>query len=263
MQKLFLLSVLSGILFLSSCNTNDGTTSLIVRLTDSPGDFEKVLIDIQAVEVHAEAWADNDNENWVTLNTNPGVYDLLQLTGGVSAVIADDQFPAGTISQLRLILGENNAVVIDGVEYELKVPSGSTSGLKVLVQADLVEGIAYSILLDFDAAKSVVEAGSSGKFLLKPVIKAITNATDGAIKGVVLPASETVAVYAINGSDTLSTSFAVENNSDYFLSGLPTGNYTVGFDPGELSDYQSVVLNDVGVTVGEVTTLDDISLTLK
>jgi hypothetical protein len=130
------------------------------------------------------------------------------------------------------------------------------------LQADLVEGITYSVLIDFDAAKSVVATGS-GKYNLKPVIKAVTEAQDGAIKGVILPAEESVAVYALQGEDTVSTSYAVENNSDYFLGGLPTGSYTVSFDPGELSAYQVLMIEAVDVTVGEVTTLDDVTLDLK
>ena len=95
------------------------------------------------------------------------------------------------------------------------------------------------------------------------MIKAVTEAQDGAIKGVVLPAEESIAVYALVGEDTLSTSYAVENNSDYFLGGLPTGSYSVSFDPGELSDYQGVVIDNVEVTVGEVTNLEEVTLVLK
>ena len=61
----------------------------------------------------------------------------------------------------------------------------------------------------------------------------------------------------------LSTSYAVENNSDYFLGGLMSGTYTVSYDPGDSSDYQGVVLENINVTVGEVTTLDEVTLELK
>jgi hypothetical protein len=240
---------------LASCNKEEGTTSMVVRLTDSPGDYEKVNIDLLSVQIHTNTGDQDDG--WQTMDSNPGIYDLLTLTNGVESVIADDTYPTGRISQLRLILGDNNSVVVDGIEYPLKVPSGSESGLKVQIHADLVEGIDYSVLIDFDAAKSVVETGASDKYILKPVIKAITEALDGAVKGTVLPAELGVAVYAISGTDTLSTSYAIENNSDFFLGGLADGSYTISFDPGDLSGYQGIVMENVSVTLGEVNDLGE------
>jgi len=142
------------------------------------------------------------------------------------------------------------------INTEYAIPS-IKSGLKILIQADLIEGIAYSVLIDFDAAKSVVETGAAEKYILKPVIKAITEAQDGAVKGTVLPAELGVAVYAIQGEDTLSTSYAIENNADYFLGGLADGSYTISYDPGELSGYQGVVKENVSVSVGSVTDLGE------
>jgi len=262
MKKTVFLAFIAGLFFMVSCNKDEGTTALVVRLTDSPGDYERVNIDLESVQVHVNSEADDQDAGWVTVDSNPGIYDLLELTNGVSTVVADDQFPTGRISQMRLILGEDNSVVVDGVEHDLKIPSGSESGLKILLQADLNAGITYAVLIDFDAAKSVIATGS-GDYNLKPVIKAITETQDGAIKGVVLPAELSVAVYTLQGADTLSTSYAVENNSDYFLGGLPTGTYTVSFDPGELSDYTGKLIEDVDVTVGEVTSLDDVTLELR
>ena len=242
-----------AMMLFSSCNNQETTTSFVVRLTDSPGDYEIVNIDIQAVEVHS------DNGGWMSLETNVDVYDLLTLTNGVETVIANDDLPAGKVSQLRLILGDNNSVVVDGESFPLTIPSGSESGLKLQIHADLTEGITYSVLLDFDAAKSIVATGS-GKYILKPVIKAITEAQDGAIQGSVLPAAESVAVYAIIGDDTVSTSYAAEGNADFFLGGLADGSYKIGFDPGELSDYQKFIIEDVAVTIGKVTDIGETTL---
>ena len=252
MKRTFLVILGLAALSFSSCNNDEATTSFIVRLTDSPGDYEKVNIDLLSVQIHTNEGDQDDG--WQTLDSNPGIYDLLTLTNGVESVIADDTYPSGRVSQLRLVLGENNSVVVDGIEYPLSVPSGSESGLKVLINADLEEGIAYSVLIDFDAAKSVIETGAQA-YILKPVIKAITEAQDGAIKGTVLPAELGVAVYAISGEDTLSTSYAIENNPDFFLGGLLDGTYTISFDPGDLSGYQGVVIEDVSVSIGSVTDL--------
>jgi len=245
-------------LFCMSCNKDETTTSFVVRLTDSPGDYEAVNIDLQAIEIHVSTG--EQSSGWTTLDTNTGIYDLLALTNGVETVIASDQYPTGRVSQIRLVLGESNSVVIDGQSFPLKIPSGSESGLKILINADLVEGISYSVLLDFDAAKSVVATGASEKYILKPVIKAVTEAQDGAVKGSVIPAELGVAVYALQGEDTLSTSYAIEGNADFFLGGLADGSYTISFDPGELSGFQGIIIENVSVTVGNVNDLGEIEL---
>ena len=253
MKKLFVFAAGISFIMLSACSKNEGTTSFVVRLTDTPGDYQKVNIDIQSVEVHS------DISGWTTLDTNVDVYDLLTLTNGIETVIASDELPAGRVSQLRLILGDNNSVVVDDVEHPLTVPSGSESGLKLQIHADLIEGITYSVLLDFDAAKSIVNTGS-GKYILKPVVKTITEAQDGAVQGSVLPAELSVGVYAIIGEDTLSTSYAAEGNADFFLGGLATGEYTISLDPGMLSGYKGVVFENVSVTIGSVTDIGETQL---
>ena len=247
MKNLFTIALGLSFILLYGCSNNEGTTSFVVRLTDDAGDYQKVNIDILSVEVHSD-----NGDGWTTLDSNADVYDILTLTDGIETVIANDVLPAGRVSQLRLILGDNNSVVIDDETFPLTVPSGSESGLKLQINADLVEGITYSVLLDFDAAKSIVATGS-GKYMLKPVIRTITNAQDGAVQGTVLPAEESVAVYAIIGEDTVSTSYAAEGNAYFFLGGLANGSYKIGIEPGELSGYQKVIIENVVVTIGSVT----------
>ena len=153
----------------SACDDQEaGNARLVVRLTDAPADYQEVNVDIQSVEVNVSG------SGWTSLeNTNSGVYNLLDLTNGLSVVLADAEIPAGYVSQLRLVLGDNNTLKMDDVIHDLSTPSAQQSGLKLQVNTDLIAGITYEILLDFDAARSVVKAGNSGKHNLKPVIRAI------------------------------------------------------------------------------------------
>src|SRR6185369_2567505 len=96
------------------------------------------------------------------------------------------------------------------------------------VQAELTSGITYIIKLDFDAARSIVQ-NSSG-YSLKPVIRVITSATSGAIKGSISPLDATPAVYAIIGADTLGTTYP-DITGNFLISGLPQGTYAVSFNP--------------------------------
>jgi len=238
-----------------SCQPEENA-KLVIRLTDSPGDYEAVNIDLQGIEVHGEG-------GWTQLpNVHTGIYNLLDLTDGKETVLVSSDYPAGKITQIRLILGDNNSILMNGQDFPLETPSAQQSGLKLLLNAELTAGITYSVLLDFDAAKSIVETGS-GRRNLKPVVKVISDALDGAISGEVTPEELTVAVFAIDGLDTLGTSYVKEGATNFFIGGLPAGSYTLSFDPGEMSGYLAATKEDVIVALGKITTAGNTTLELE
>lgn len=260
MNKLKFLLLFAFLAILAiSCNDDQANSRLIIRLTDSPGDYNAVKVDVQSIEVHRSTG--NQESGWITLDgVNAAVYDLLDFTNGIDVVLADTEFPTGQLSQMRLVLGDSNSVDVDGVTHHLETPSALQSGLKLQINETLEEGITYQFLLDFDAAKSVIKAGGSGQFNLKPVIKVITEATSGAIKGIVLPDSLNVAVYAMIGADTIATTYAIEDVSGYLLGSLARDTYDVVFDPGEMSGFQPSTIEGVEVVLGEVTNTGEITL---
>lgn len=244
-----IVSIVVAFLFLSSCSSDEKNARVEVRLTDAPGDYEEVLIDIQDVEIHSSGG--DQQGGWVSLDVTPGVYNLLELTNGLDTLLGDTELPAGKISQLRLVLGENNSITVDGETHELSTPSAQQSGLKLNLHATLRPGVTYKILLDFDVARSIVETGN-GNYILKPVIRAISEATGGAIEGSVSVPESSPAVYAIMNSDTIGTTFA-DSTGAFLIKGLAAGTYTVSFAPatGYTIDDQTGVI----VTVGNVTDL--------
>lgn len=176
--KLFSL-VIVGIglaLVVNSCKKeavgpNDGYMS--VSMTDAPADYVKVNVEIIDVQVHNEA------QGWVSLPTNKGIYNLLDLQNNASVALASDAtVPAGKMTQMRLVLGSNNTIVVGGKSlnttvldtFDLKVPSGAETGLKVNLNFNLSPNKHMVVLLDFDAAASIVEHGN-GTYSLKPVVK--------------------------------------------------------------------------------------------
>jgi hypothetical protein len=54
---------------------------------------------------------------------------------------------------------------------KLKIPSGLQTGIKIVKGFDINSNETTELLLDFDAVHSIVEAGSSGNWLLKPTIQ--------------------------------------------------------------------------------------------
>ena len=257
MKKLnFLFAILIplSIVFYACDDQEAGNARIVVKLTDAPADYQEVNIDIQSVEVNAQ----NDNSGWNSLdNINPGVYNILELTNGLSVVLADAEIPAGYISQLRLILGDNNTLKLDDVMHDLSTPSAQQSGVKLQINTTLMAGITYEILLDFDAARSVVEAGNSGKYNLKPVVRAIAEAQDGGISGIVLPLEATPVIYAIQGQDTITSAYT-DSEGAFLLQKLEPGSYTVGIEP--VSGYNEEILTDIQVALGEINDVGTIQL---
>lgn len=244
----------------NSSGTTDGTSKIMVRLMDAPGDYDEVNIEV--VDVLMKATTDSDDsKGWVSLgDIGKGTYNLLTLTGGVSLLIAEDQVPAGYLGQLRLILGENNTIKKNGIIHHLDTPSAQQSGLKLKINQTLMAGIVYEFMMDFDVNKSIVKAGNSGKFNLHPVITISTMATSGIIKGKISPILEGFQVMASVevGSTTIS---AYANELGMFqLNGIPAGTYTVKLTPDLASGKEIKMISNVVVSNGMMTSIGDISL---
>lgn len=156
---------------LAGCKKDEGQTEqtgqMSVQMTDAPGDYAKVNVDIQSVWVHYTA-----NDAWVELNSNAGIYNLLDFQNEVSVLITDTStIPTGRINQIRLVLGSNNSIVLnDSSTYALTIPSGMQSGIKINADADILANQHTGLLLDFDAALSVHVTGN-GQYMMQPVIQ--------------------------------------------------------------------------------------------
>ncbi|MFO7845928.1 MAG: DUF4382 domain-containing protein [Balneolaceae bacterium] len=233
-----------------------GTGSMVVKLHDAPVDYDEVNISVARVEVNN---TENDDEGWTVISEPNETYNILDLVNGDMAVLADTELEVGTYEQIRLILNDENTVVIDGETFEMFVPSGEQSGLKLNIDAEIREGIEYTLLLDFDASRSVVPRGATGLFNLKPVIRATNEAITGNISGTVQPAIADAEVFAIQDDDTLSTTYADTTSGEFTLVGLESGSYTVSVEPRE-GGFEPASLEDVSVTVGEINVVGEIEL---
>ena len=239
------LCVLVVSLSLLSCTKNNSSSpksTLAVKMTDAPGPYNAVYIDLQGVEVTGT------NNNTVLLNVNNRMYNLLNFSNGKDTLIGTGTLDVGTVEQIRLILGTNSRVVVNNVSYPLSTPSADQTGLKLQVHQTLVGGVAYSILLDFDANQSIVDLGN-GTYKLKPVIRTIDAAISGTIKGKIAPLGTLVVVTATSG--LVSYSANVSATGDFLFMGLPAGTYTVTATP--LLPKVAVVKASVVVTTGVAT----------
>ncbi|WP_242130896.1 DUF4382 domain-containing protein [Aestuariivivens marinum] len=252
-----------------SCNdsNSDGVKAaptISVRLVDAPGDYEAVNVEI--VDVMIKMNDDSDDESgWMSLDANAGTVNLLDFTGGISKVLVDRfPIPAGTLSQMRLVLGDGNTVVIKegdmNKEYNLKTPSAQQSGLKVKIDALIEEGFTYDYVLDFDVEKSIVHAGNSSNIILKPVLYASAEVSSGIIEGTVGPTEALPASVSVIANEGTADEFEINAETDsegaFALWGVPAGTYNVSVISSN-ADYASGSAIDVVVVNGEITTIAD------
>ncbi len=251
-----LLVIFTTLLFFS-CNDNDDskrTSTMSVRLTDAPGDYDEVNVEV--LDVLIKNNSDTGEGGWISIGTaTPQIYNLLDLTGGLSALLAESVTVAsGNLGQIRLLLGDDNTVVKDGVTYPLHTPSAQQSGLKIKINTTLQPDVTYDFLLDFDVSRSIViEAGSSGIFNLSPVIRAVATANSGNIKGMVTTTPAGVQVLAsVDVNGTVVSAFT-DAEGKFQINGVPAGTYTVTLTPDAASGLLVVTVPNVVVVNGQTT----------
>lgn len=213
-RSINVLSVFLMAILLISCGGNSsdlsgdssgGTGVLELGLTDASADYQAVYITVASVDVKMKSEEDagdgtEEESGWVTVVTPGKTYNLLELMNGVITPLGAGELEVGQYGQMRLILGEeadeslnilgeehlyaNYLIDSDGNSYELKVPSGFQTGIKIINGFSITSAQATELVLDFDAARSVVQAGKKGKFLLKPTIK-VLETVESSVGGVV------------------------------------------------------------------------------
>ena len=259
-KTLFLL-VFTG-LTLTSCSDDDDSAAtekearISVRMVDAPGDYDAVNIDVE--EVRVQTGVENDeNDGWIALDTEAGIYNLLELTGGVSQLLADEEIAPGYAGQIRLVLGNDNSIVVDGEEFPLATPSAQQSGLKLNINEELEPGEEYFYILDFDVEQSIVSQGNGG-YTLKPVIRLSVEDDAGMIVGKVHPSEFRSLVTATNASHSISA--YTNANGEFALYGVPEGTYQITVEADPISGLDPITKDNVVVDDDETTDLETLFL---
>jgi hypothetical protein len=165
-----------GLIF--GCTLSSPKGNLSVLLTDWPIlDKEVTAVNIFVTKVQVRQVAEeNDEAGWITFPEINEEFNLLWLQNGNTVSLGDADIPVGTYTELRLhVSEENNTIELEGDEtkqYPLKIPSGTSSGVKIKYTFTISEGDSTVITLDFDAQQSVkaVGDGDDEGYQLHPVI---------------------------------------------------------------------------------------------
>ncbi|WP_010664171.1 DUF4382 domain-containing protein [Marinilabilia salmonicolor] len=293
MKKLIFLTIglITPFLFLScneDGNSTSGTGTLKLSITDAPVDTDGITavnIAVKEVQYHVEG------EEWKSFEGfEPDTFNLLELTGGESELLGQFELGSGNYTQLRFILDLPVGVPAsamanpgcylefeDGSTQPLFVPSGAQTGYKATGNFTVPVNGQIAVTADFDARKSVVKAGNSGKYILKPTIRLIADNQAGSISGTVtnIPEGSSIMVYAYEDGiyteeeaaepeeeavrfSNAVTNWKVDEEGNYTLAFLAPGAYdliVVETLEGEFSQVLKV-LEDIQVESLEETVLD-------
>ena len=274
---LALTTIVFGILIMVACNdsktTNlaEGNGRVNVYLTDAPFPIDLVsqaIVTIDRVEIR-EQENDSTESSFITIMEEPFEIDLLTLSNGITEQLASVELEAGTYDMMRMHVTDSKIILTDGTEFDLKIPSGSSSGLKIKVEPALTinSGETSDVLLDFDVSKSFVvkgnwKGGAINGFNFKPVVRCVLLDRAGRIEGtvsdtsnVLLPNTAVNLWTEVNDieEDSLLTSAFTDEMGEYKLIGIPEGTYYI---TAELDNFLTDTIWNVDVLKGESTQID-------
>jgi major membrane immunogen (membrane-anchored lipoprotein) len=247
-----------------------GKQAVSLYLTDDPGYFDHVYVDIQSVEVlvdtckNSSFGQDRGNsrdscKTWENLQINAGVYDLLTLRNGVDTLLAQGAVSEGKVKKIKIRLGTNNSLVKDSVTYPLTLPGGDSSSLIVLsLRGDEWEKYASGrcrLWLDFDVQRSIVQVRNN-TFYLRPVLHWFIVNTTSAVQGEVTPRDAYAVISVYSGNDT---AYALPGRDGGFkVRGLQSGTYNIFVNAS--NGYKDTTISSVTLKAGKTTNLGKIRL---
>ncbi|HEY0272637.1 MAG TPA: DUF4382 domain-containing protein [Chitinophaga sp.] len=273
---------------LYACNKNDSAAGsapnanqqkLNIYLSDGPGYFDAVNLDIRAVEVLVDtcntdssnnvgnqpnrcSWDNGQWDNrhcavWDTLAIRAGVYNLLNLRNGADTLLANGNVVKGDVTRIRITIGNNNSLVKDSVTYPLGTWNGQSKVIIYVRRSDWENFSANSfrLWLDFDVDHSVLEV-FRGHFILNPYIRVFTPNRFGIISGNVGPDAARPVVSLYGDTDTL---YALPwRGGDFSIRGVTEGTYSLYVNAS--AGYRDTTISNIEIRGGKTTKVPRITL---
>ena len=266
-------------LTLTGCggSSDDDSGTLNLAITDAAIDSaQSVFVKISGVEVHSNSQGAQQFDF-----SEAKTIDLLNLQGSASAPLLESvALEAGSYQWMRLKVvteGDLDTYIVldDGSSYELNIPSGSETGLKMNRGFDLAVNGSVDFTVDFDLRKSITAKGlkqGNPEFKLRPTLRTTDNSEIGHVNGMVdgtlltqlCGDDNNYAVYIFEGSDVVAddegsatspiTSSLLDDQYQYEIGFINAGDYTLALtctadlDDPELDD-DIVFVQSANVTI--------------
>lgn len=194
------LIVAASCLAFFGCGENSSTidtAEMKILLTDAPGDFEKVPIEIAGIQAYWQGetcankveYQQGDGEElklstqlmnqeqageaeqgkWIDIPVKTKNVELLKLQNGLTEEIGAQEIPSGYYHRLRLVLAKAQ-VVAAGQTHELVGQADSPNSMELSYKFQVKQGDAYGLTLDLDAQQSI-QKNDAGQYVFKPALK--------------------------------------------------------------------------------------------
>jgi len=249
----------------SSCSKEEENTpgnTFKVRMTDAPGDFVALEMEIVGVDIY------HNTEGWINLSSETQMISVLDLTNGQEIELAHNTaVNAGLYTKIRIRFGDNNTLTLFG-----EMQSGGLGNIDVSlawngpkeavieINREVSAESGADVLVDFHVAESVSEGVSLGEYVMHPVITEIRDAQTG-IQGKV-EGSLMAAILLTNGENTYST--YIDASDNFMVRGIEPGTYDMTiipnrFDPDEIVAEEKQI-NNIVILQGEIKQMGTIQL---
>lgn len=262
----------------TSVENGPGIQQVNFMLTDGPGSYDNVFIDIKSLQIvidtaregsrkrdtcnwdhigsHRESRKDSGLV-WTTIPIKAGVYDILKFRNGLDTLFASANVPKGSVRLVRIEFGANNSVVKDSVNYPLNLFPNLPNFIVIKLKGNEFEEFAsrrHRLWLDFDVSRSIIEV--NGRFYLIPVMHTFVEKNTASVAGKVKPRDAKAVITLFNNTDT---AYALPNKEGEFkMRGLKDGTYKLFVKAS--NGYRDTTINNVVVVQPKTTSVGVIEL---
>lgn len=262
----------------TSVENGPGIQQVNFMLTDGPGSYDNVFIDIKSLQIvidtaregsrkrdtcnwdhigsHRESRKDSGLV-WTTIPIKAGVYDILKFRNGLDTLFASANVPKGSVRLVRIEFGANNSVVKDSVNYPLNLSPNLPNFIVIKLKGNEFEEFAsrrHRLWLDFDVSRSIIEVND--RFYLIPVMHTFVEKNTASVAGKVKPRDAKAVITLFNNTDT---AYALPNKEGEFkMRGLKDGTYKLFVKAS--NGYRDTTINNVVVVQPKTTSVGVIEL---
>lgn len=222
-----------------SPNTSNQQSSMKVRMTDNPGNFQALDVEIETVSAF-----NSTTGEWVVLDNEVQTVSVLELTNGnEQEIAASSEIDAGLYTKIKLDFTQNNKLTLNStasigllgslIDVNINTQSSTLADDEVVIEInqEVNSNTNASLLLDFNVVASV-EQDNNNEFFLDPVITVIQDEQTGVMGSLENDTRAVISFESTNSTNVNYSAFTNENG-EFMLRGMIDGDYAVTIMPDQ------------------------------